>query len=217
MTAKEVKLIEYSKPVDFLNCLTHALAAAAAFVAMFFIVAKAQGPRQTVSVIIYSLSMIAVYSVSAVYHGLKNGEAKRIARLVDHSTVPMLIAGTATPCALITLYEISTFHCILVLVLSWFCVIFGLVSKLFFFEKLKNITPFVYIVSCLIMLISAVPLMNQMDRQAFLGLGDGCIFYLLGALFCAFGIKVHAMHVIFHILVAFASLIHYYVIYQFVI
>lgn len=216
MIAKDVKLIEYSKPVDFFNCITHALPAAAAVIALGFIVAKAQGARQTASAIIYGLSMIAVYTVSAVYHGLKNGEAKRIARLVDHSTVPVLIAGTATPCALITLYEISTFHSILVLFLSWFCVIFGLVSKLFFFEKLKKITPAVYIVSCFIMLVSAVPLMDKMDRQAFLGLGDGCIFYLAGAVFCAWGIKRPAMHVIFHVLVAFASVIHFYVIYEFV-
>ena len=143
MLAKEVKLIEYSKRVDFFNCITHAAGAIAAVAALVLMVIKAQGARHTVSAVIYGLSMIAVYSVSAVYHGLKNGEAKRIARLVDHSTVPFLIAGTATPCALITLYDISRPHSILVLVLAWFCAVFGLISKIFYFEKLKNVTPFV--------------------------------------------------------------------------
>lgn len=128
----------------------------------------------------------------------------------------MLIAGTSTPCALITLYEISIFHSILVLVLSWFCVIFGLISKLFFFEKLRKITPAVYIISCLIMLGSAVPLLDKMNIQAFLGLGDGCVFYLIGALFCALGIKKPAFHVVFHIFVVFAAFIHFFVIYHFV-
>ena len=216
MIAKEVKLIEYSERVDFFNCITHAAGAIGGIAALVLMVIKAQDARHTASAVIYGLSIIAVFSVSAVYHGLRNGEAKRVARLIDHSTVPMLIAGTATPCALITLYEISNFHSVLVLTLSWFCVIFGLISKLFFFEKLRKITPAVYIVSCLIMLISAVPLMNRMDIRAFLGIGDGCIFYLIGALFCALGIKKPALHVVFHILVAFAAFIHFFVIYHFV-
>ena len=115
-----------------------AFAAIAAVAALVLMVIKAQGARHTVSAVIYGLSMIAVYSVSAVYHGLKNGEAKRIARLVDHSTVPFLIAGTATPCALITLYDISRPHSILVLVLAWFCAVFGLISKIFFFERVNK-------------------------------------------------------------------------------
>lgn len=218
MTAKDVKLIGYSKKVDFFNCITHAAGAVGGVAALVLMVLKAhtQGARHTASAVIYGLSIIAVFSVSAVYHGLKNGEAKRIARLVDHSTVPVLIAGTATPCALITLYEISTPHCILVMTLAWFCSLFGMVSKIFFFEKLRKVTPAVYIVSCLIMLCSAVPLLDKMDLHAFLGLGDGCVFYLIGAVFCALGIKKPAFHVIFHIFVVFAAFIHFFVIYHFV-
>lgn len=217
MIANEVKLIEYSKRVDFFNCATHAVGAAASVVALVLMIMKAQGARHMVSAVVYGLSLVAVYTVSAVYHGLKSGEAKRIARLIDHSTVPFLIAGTATPCALITLYNISIPHSILVLVLAWFCAIFGVVSKTFFFEKLKNITPFVYIVSCLIMICSAVPLLDRMNVRAFLGLGDGNIFYLIGAGFCALGKKRPALHIVFHIFAAFASMIHFWVIYEFVI
>lgn len=217
MIAKEVKLIGYSKRVDFFNCVTHAVGAAASIAALILMIMKAQGTRQTISAVIYGLSLIAVYSVSAVYHGLKSGEAKRIARLIDHSTVPVLIAGTATPCALITLFKISMPHTVLVLSLAWFCAIFGLVSKVFFFEKLRKVTPAVYIVSCLIMLGSSVPLIGKLNVHAFLGLGDGCVFYLLGALFCALGIKRPALHVVFHVFVMLGSLIHFLVIYQYVI
>lgn len=217
MVSKEVKLIEYSKRVDFFNCITHAAGAFGGVAALVLMLMKAQGTRHTASAVIYGLSLIAVYTVSAVYHGLKSGEAKRTARLIDHSTVPVLIAGTATPCALITLYELSTPHCVLVLSLAWFCAAFGMVSKIFFFEKLRKITPAVYIVSCLIMLGSAVPLLGKMDIHAFLGLGDGCIFYLLGALFCALGIKNPALHIVFHIFVLLGSFVHFFVIYQYVI
>lgn len=217
MIAKDVKLIEYSKKVDFANCLTHALGAFASVAALILMVMKAESLRSTLSAVIYGVSMIAVYTVSAVYHGLKNGEAKRIARLVDHSTVPMLIAGTATPCALITLYEISTFHSLLVLCLAWFCTLFGLFSKLFFFEKMRKVTVAIYIISCLIMICSAVPLLGQINSDAFGGLVLGNVFYLIGAAFCGLGIKRPYLHVVFHIFALFAGITHFFVIYIYVI
>lgn len=216
MIAKNVKLIEYSKRVDFFNCLTHAIGAVASVAAIILLVMKAEELRQTVSAVIYGLSMIAVYTVSAVYHGLRNGEAKRIARLVDHSTVPVLIAGTATPCALVTLFNVSVPHSLLVLFLAWFCAIFGAVSKIFFFEKTRKVTVAVYIISCLIMLCSAVPLLGEISKEAFFGLLQGCLLYLIGAAFCGLGIKRPALHVVFHVFVILGSLAHYLVIYEFV-
>lgn len=217
MISKDVKLIEYSKKVDFGNCLTHAVGAAGAVAALILMLIKAQGARHTASALIYGAALIAVYAVSAVYHGLKNGEAKRKARLVDHSTVPILIAGTATPCALITLYEISIGHCLLVFILGWACTLFGLFSKLFFFEKLKKVTYAVYIISGLVMLLSVIPILNQIDSDAFGGLILGNAFYLIGAAFCAWGVKRPYMHVVFHVLSLIGSAIHFAVIYFYVI
>ena len=214
---KDVKLIEYSKRVDFFNCLTHAIGAVASVAAFILLAEKAEGARATASAVIYGLSMLAVYTVSAVYHGLKNGEAKRIARLVDHSAIPVMIAGTATPCALVTLFEISKPHSLLVLSVAWFCALFGIVSKIFFFQKLRKVTVAVYIVSCVIMLGSALPLLDKIDNGAFFGLFAGCMLYLIGAAFCGLGIKRPALHVVFHVFVILGSLAHFLVIYEFAI
>ncbi len=213
MIAKDVGLIEYSKKVDFLNSLTHAAGAVLSVAAMIAMVIKAQDLRHMLSAIIYGMSLIAVFTVSAVYHGLKNGEKKRIARLIDHSTVPVLIAGTATPCALITLYGISSAHSLLVLFLGWFCTLFGIFSKIFFFKKARKVTVAVYIVSCIAMLASVVPIVGQINPDAFGGILLGNAVYLIGALFCGLGIKKEAMHVVFHVFVLAAATIHFYVIY----
>lgn len=217
MVAKNVKLIEYSRGVDLGNCLTHAFGAALAVAALVMMVIKAEGARHTASALIYGISMVAVYTVSAVYHGLKQGEAKRIARLIDHSTVPMLIAGTATPCALITLFELSLPHGLVVLFLGWGCTLFGIISKLFFFEKTRKITVAVYIISCIIMVCSAVPLLGEINKQAFAGIVLGNVFYLIGGAFCGLGIKRPYFHVVFHILVLFASATQFAVIYLYII
>lgn len=213
MIAKDVGLIEYSKKVDFLNSLTHAAGAVLSVAAMIAMVIKAQDLRHMLSAVIYGVSLVAVFAVSAVYHGLKNGEKKRIARLVDHSTVPVLIAGTATPCALITLYNISSAHSLLVLFLGWFCTLFGIISKIFFFKKARKVTVAVYMVSCIAMLASVVPIVGQINSDAFGGIILGNAFYLIGALFCGLGIKKETMHVVFHVFVLAAAAIHFYVIY----
>lgn len=217
MIAQDVKLIEYSRKVDILNSLTHAVGAALSVTGIALMLFRADGTRKIVSAVLFGISLITVYTVSAVYHGLNNGEAKRIARLADHSAIPFLIAGTATPCALITLYEISIPHSIAVFALAWFCGIFGFVSKVFFFQKLRKVTVAVYIISCALMIGCALPLLGEINTSAFSGILAGCVFYLIGAVFCGLGIKKPYLHIVFHIFCVFASLTHYLVIYKYII
>lgn len=213
MIGKDVKLIEYSKKIDLWNCITHAAGAAFGVGALIIMLIKAQGFRYSFCAAVYGLSIIAVFSVSAVYHGLPQGEAKRRARLADHSTVPFLIAGTATPCALISLYEISHTHGFIIFAAGWMCALFGLISKVFFFEKLKGVTMAVYIVSGAAMLFSAVPVLDKIDSEAFSQLVCGSVLYVIGAVFCGLGAKRPIFHVIFHLFVLLASAVHFYVIY----
>lgn len=217
MLGKDVKLIEYSHRVDKGNCITHAAGAAAAAIGFVFLVLKANGFRSVLSAVVYGLALVAVYTVSAVYHGLPAGEAKRRARLVDHSTVPVLIAGTATPCALMTLWNLNAAHSVFVLAIGWGCTLFGIFSKLFFFEKLKSVTVAVYIISSLAMLMSAIPVLGKINGDAFGCLLLGNLFYLTGALFCAIGRKREVMHVVFHVFTVVASAIHWFVIYNYVL
>lgn len=215
MIGKDVKLIEYSEKVDLGNCVTHAFGAVLSVAAAVMLLLKAHDLRHIISAVIYGLALIAVFTVSATYHGLKKGESKRIARLIDHSAVPFLIAGTATPCALVTLYEISIGHSLVVLVLAWFCALFGLFSKLFFFEKLKSVTVAVYIISCIAMVLSAIPVIGEINGNGFKGIVLGNVAYLIGAVFCGLGRKREALHIVFHVFVLIAGAIHFFVIYYY--
>lgn len=217
MVAKDVKLIEYSKSVDTGNCITHAIGAVLSVAALIAMIISAEGTRRIISAIIYGITMLTVYTASSVYHGLKNGEAKRVARLLDHSAIPLLIAGTTTPCALVALYDISVFHGTAVLCTAWFCALFGLISKIFFFEKLKSVTMAVYIICCAAMLLSTIPVMDEMEKGSFELIAAGCITYVVGAVFCYLGIKREKLHIVFHLFVLLASAIHFYAIYTFII
>lgn len=217
MIAKDVKLIEYSKSVDMGNCITHAVGAVLSVAAVILMLISANGARRIVSAVVYGITMFAVYTISAVYHGLQKGEPKRIARLLDHAAIPLLIAGTTTPYALITLYDISVFHGIAVLGAAWFCGLFGLISKLFFFEKLKKITYAVYIICCAAMFLSAIPVIDEIEKGAFSLIAAGNAAYLISAIFCYLGIRREKFHVVFHLITLIAGAIHFYVIYAIVI
>lgn len=214
-----VELIEYTKAQDALNCVTHALGALLGAVVLVLLTEKAAPfgmARYTASAIIYGLSLIVLYSASAVYHGLPQGEAKRTARLVDHSVIPILLAGTATPCALITLYNHNKICCAVVLLLGWGSVIFGLVAKLFFFQKTKAACVAVYIIAGAVMLSCSLAVVDEINVHALLLLVLGCAVYLFGSIFCALGRKHPWCHVPFHMFMVAGSMIHAYVIYEYV-
>ena len=216
----KIDLIEYTKRQEFFNSLTHALGAAfgAAGLVLCLIKSGGTGARYTVSAVVYCLSFILVYAASALYHGLPAGEAKRFFRLFDHVTIPVLLAGTATPCALITLYRVSPPHGIAVFCTGWFIALFGIITKVFFFnnEKLKIACMAVYFAGGAAMLFSAVPRLGSINKTGFCLLCAGCAAYTVGAVFCKLGIKRAALHTIFHIFVLAGSIIHFIVIYKFV-
>ncbi len=217
---ENIKLIEYTKRQELFNTLTHAAGALFACAALLLCLNKTQGEgiRAAGSACIYCSSFIAVYTASALYHGLPPGEAKRIFRLFDHIAIPLLLAGTTTPCALITLCRTSHIHGYAVFFTGWFCALFGVITKLFFFnsEKLKAVCMAVYFIGGSAMLFSAVPRLGSINKTGFLLLCLGCLAYTAGAVFCKLGIKRPWLHTVFHLFVLAGSIIHFYVIYTYI-
>lgn len=217
MIGKDVKVIEYSASADRANALTHLVGAVLSVAATVLLLIKAEGTRETVCSLVYGFSLITVYTASTVYHSLRPGEKKRIARLIDHSAVPLLIAGTATPCALISLYKVSPAHGITVFICGWICALFGIFSKLFFFERLKALTMTVYMVCGSLMLFSAVPRLDELDSGGFYILVAGCVFYIIGAVLCGLGAKKEWLHPVFHLFVLLGSSVHFYAVYAYIL
>ena len=217
---ENIELIEYTKRQEILNSLTHAAGAvfAAAGLILCLNKVRGEGMRAVLSACVYCSAFFAVYASSALYHGLPPGEAKRLFRLFDHIAIPLLLAGTATPCALITLYRVSPFHGYAVFATGWFCAAFGIITKLFFFndKKLKTICMAVYFAGGASMLFSAIPRLGSINKTGFLLLCLGCLAYTAGAVFCRIGIKRPWFHTAFHVFVLAGSIIHFYVIYTYI-
>ena len=99
---KDRKLPDYTRGEEIFNMVSHIVGGAFGIVALVTCVVKAflNGDQyQVVSAFIYGFSMIALYTMSSVYHGLKPKMPKKVMQIIDHCTVFILIAGTYTPCA----------------------------------------------------------------------------------------------------------------------
>ena len=93
-------LPDYTKGEELFNTLSHSAGAVFGIVALLTCLAASITKQNTwgiVSSIIYGGSLILLYTMSSVYHGLPKGMAKKILQVIDHCTIYLLIAGTYTP------------------------------------------------------------------------------------------------------------------------
>jgi len=161
------------------------------------------------SVWIYSLSVIILFTASTVYHAVADPRIKRKLRILDHISIYLLIAGTYSPVALITLRESSGWW---LFGAVWGMALFGTVLKLFFTGKFEIFSLFLYL---LMGWLIAIDLRNLLEHLTPTGKGllmAGGAFYTVGILFYAIR-KIPFNHMIWHFFVLAGALCHWLFIY----
>ena len=108
---KDRQLPDYTRGEEIFNMVSHIVGGAFGIAALATCVVKAflnHDAYEIVSAFIYGFSMVILYTVSSVYHGLIPKTAKKVMQVIDHCTVFILIAGTYTPVSLCSLRRAST-------------------------------------------------------------------------------------------------------------
>ena len=121
---KDRNLPDYTKGEELFNMISHIVGGAvgvAALVLCVVLSAVRGNGYGLAGSIVYGISMIVLYTMSSVYHGLRAGTAKKVMQVLDHCTIYLLIAGTYTPILLSAMRPIDP-------VSSW--VLFGVVWAL---------------------------------------------------------------------------------------
>ncbi|HEY3388871.1 MAG TPA: hemolysin III family protein [Prolixibacteraceae bacterium] len=201
----------YTVAEERLNVITHGLG----FIFAIFgsIVLLNQGLQEGIhlefiSYSIYCFGLLALYLASTLYHSAKVPKVKKRLNIFDHSAIYVLIAGTYTPIALITMkgiWGISIF-CVV-----WILAIIGIIMKFFFIGRYSKISTATYVLMGWVIIIAIKPLINSMVTQGLIWLLAGGIFYTIGALLYQLK-SMKYNHAIFHIFVLLGSLCHYIVI-----
>jgi hemolysin III len=160
------------------------------------------------SYLIYSLGLLTLYLASTLYHSAKVPKLKKRLNIFDHSAIYVLIAGTYTPIALLTMK--GTWG-LAILCTVWFLAIIGIILKFFLIGRYSKFSTATYVLMGWVVVIAIKPLINSMVTQGLLWLLAGGIFYTIGALlYQRKSMKYN--HSIFHVFVLLGSLCHYIVI-----
>lgn len=189
------------------NAVTHGAAAVISVVGMVLLLIQAAGrPWETVAVSIYGASMLLLFSMSSLYHAITNVRAKRVLRVLDHSSIYLLIAGTYTPFTLVTLRGAVGW---VIFGIVWSTAIFGIVLNMIGIERFKKISMFCYVASGWCIMTAALPLYRTLPWNGLMLLLAGGIFYTSGLIF--YGLKrVRYMHMTWHFFVLAGAAAHYF-------
>jgi len=159
---------------------------------------------QVVSCSIFGATMILLYGASTLYHSV-SGAAKRVLVKFDHCAIYLLIAGTYTPIALVTLrgpWGWSLFGVV------WGLAVIGILKELCIGRESVPSVP-LYVVMGLMGAVAAVPLYEQMDTGGLITLVAGGVFYLTGIIFYANDERWRHAHGIWHLFVLAGTACHY--------
>lgn len=154
---------------------------------------------------IYGSSMICLYAVSSVYHGLNDCMGKRVMRVIDHCTIYLLIAGTYAPVMLCAVrpehpalaWTVFGCECGLALMAAAFTAID--------LKKYSRLSMICYIGMGWFVVIALGPTVQALTLPGFLWLLAGGAAYTSGAVLYALGRKKRYFHSIFHIFVVIGS------------
>jgi hemolysin III len=165
------------------------------------------------SVVIFGSSLVILYAASTWYHSTEETELRRKLRVVDHASIYVLIAGTYTPFALITLGG-SLGN--IVFAVTWSMAICGIALKLFFTGKFNTLSTSMYVAMGWMMVFIVKPLYDKLGDDGIMWLAAGGIAYTTGAVLYGFK-SIRFSHAIFHIFVLLGSFTHFMAVYYYVL
>lgn len=203
----------YTKGEELCNMITHIVGGAMGIVALVTCIVVAvmhQNIYGIVTGIIFGISMISLYVMSSVYHGLSPKlKGKKVMQVLDHCTIYFLIAGSYGPFALCTLREYDTATGWSIFAIIWVMAIVGTVFTAIDLKKYKVFSMICYIVMgwCIILKIHLLP--ELLGLNGFLLLLFGGIVYTIGAILYGLGVKHKYMHSVFHVCILIGNLLHF--------
>ena len=200
---------------ELLNTISHGIAAIASIFG-FIILLNSNTNHQIILIctLIYSFSLIILYTSSTLYHGVKNKKLKEIFRILDHCGIFILIAGTYTPIALISINGTTGWW---IFSIQWSLVIIGSIFKFFFTGKYEYISLLIYIIMGWMIVFKWNTLINCISPTALNLLVWGGIIYTTGIIFYVLDSRMKYSHFIWHLFVITGSTIHYIMIFKYVI
>jgi hemolysin III len=211
---------DYTKGEEVFNMVSHIAGAVFGIVVLVLSVvfSAIKGDAwAVVSSAIYGGTMIMLYTVSSVYHGLRLNMGKRVMQVVDHCTIFLLIAGTYTPVALCSIREYSPVWGWVLFGVVWGCAALGIVFTAIDIKKYAKLAMVFYLGMGWCVVMAAKPTLASVPLPGLAWILAGGVAYTIGAVLYSLGKRRRYMHSAFHLFVVAGSVLQFFGIFFYVI
>lgn len=208
------RLPDYTRGEEIFNMVSHIIGGGLGIIVCALCVIKSfinHDPYQIVGSFIYGFSMIILYTMSSVYHGLKHETAKKVMQIIDHCSVFILISGTYTPIALTALREYKSYMGWTVFGVVWGVSALGITLNAIDLKKYNIFSIICYLAQGWCIILTGKAAIEAIGAKGFLWLLAGGIAYTVGAVLYSIAGKktVRYMHSVFHIFVVIGSFLQF--------
>jgi hemolysin III len=195
----------YSRGEELTNMISHVVGAALGVVALIWCLILADTPMEVVTSIVYSLTMILLYTTSSIYHGLKHSMAKKVFQVLDHCTIYLYIAGTYTIVVLCSLRPENAAMAWLLFAIQWGTAAVAVTLTAIDIKRFERFSLACYIVMGWSAVIAVGPIYRALGLAGSLLLLAGGISYTVGSILYVIGKKKKYAHSVFHFFVLLGS------------
>jgi hemolysin III len=206
----------YTPTEELINVGSHAFGLFLSSIGLLALVSRALMHGQTLHLVsagVFAASMIALYTASVAYHSARDPVLRTRLRTVDHAAIYVLIAGTYTPFALVTLQGAAGW---LLFGVIWGMAATGIVLKLYFTGRYNLFSTLMYVFMGWLIVFFIKPLVASFPTAGLAWLLAGGIAYTLGAVLYSIP-RVPLHHAVFHLFVVLGSTCHFIAIYRYVL
>lgn len=197
------------------NSITHGLGILLGIAALVLMVVNASEYGSALGIVsgsIFGASLIIAYVSSSIYHAILYPPIKQIFKVLDHSCIFLLIAGTYTPFCLVTLHGALGWT---MFGIVWGLAAMGILLKIFFIDDFETLSTIIYIVMGWIAVTVVVQLLHDMPLMGNIWLLAGGLAYTFGVIFFVLE-RIPFFHTVWHMFVLAGSVCHFFAIFFYV-
>ncbi|MFQ3574286.1 MAG: hemolysin III family protein [Thermodesulfovibrionales bacterium] len=207
---------QYTFGEELANSITHGIGALLSIAGLAVLSAFSSlfgNVWHIVSCSIYGATLILLYTSSTLYHSINHPKVKQILRIIDHSAIFLLIAGTYTPFTLVTLqgtWGWSLFWTV------WGIAIVGIIMQLTRLRRFTILSISLYLLMGWTIIVAIKPLYSSLPFGGLMLVVAGGLSYTIGVLFYLWKTMRYS-HAIWHLFVLAGSAFHFFAVLFYVI
>ena len=206
----DIELRPQSRGEEIANGVIHGVGLLASIAAIPLVVFASRGPRdawQIVGGVIFGATLVLLYLASTLYHSLLPGRAKDVVRVIDHSAIYLLIAGTYTPFMLGPLRGPWGWT---LLSIIWALALLGITAKITVGFRFPRLSTVLYLGMGWLILIAIRPLIASIPPAGIAWLVAGGLCYSGGVIFYVTDRRIRYGHALWHVFVLAGSTCHFF-------